>query len=687
MSKLKVYSSLDGGKPKLTLIQANDRMSVVGSLVIRVVVSATLLAGATVSVAEAFSDKDIEIAEAAWTKAEKGALEAAFEHAAKAEDPLVAKLFKWIWIVRPDQRPEFPDIAAFLEDNPGWPYQGLLRYRAEEAIPPELDTTALLQWFNRHPPEGAVGKMRLGEALLAAGRSRSGEAILKDAWITENFNADEERAFYDRHKDLLDNNDHIQRLDRLVWDERFNDARRMYRRVEKGYRNLTEARIILHARKNGVDAAISQVPKSLHNDPGLIYERIRWRRLKGLEDSARDLLLDAPKKPPHAEIWWRERHILARDALQKGFITEAYKLTSEHGIPSSESTAYSQAEWLSGWIALRFLHDADIALGHFTRMHASVSYPISLARGAYWSGRAAYDSGKPEMAREWFKKAAAYSTTYYGQLAATRIEPEAVFIPPSVERPGPDLASALESSELAQVATLLQDIEADTYVRPFLFALADSEDSAAWKMLAARFAVSIGRVDLAVAIARRSSLAGIDLYVEGFPVLWPPALPDTVDLPPVEIPLVLAVIRQESAFSAEARSSAGARGLMQLMPRTASRVANQLQLNHSRRKLIEDPDHNLVIGQTYLAKMLSDFEGSYVLAMCAYNAGPSRARSWVMQYGDPRDPTVDVVDWVEQIPFGETRNYVQRILEGLQVYRARMSAYPAPIQIDRDLKR
>ena len=662
-------------------------MSVVGSLIVRVVVTVMLVAGATMSVAEAFSEKDIEIAENAWKRAEKGALEEAFQSAAKAEDPLVAKLFKWIWIVRPDQRPEFSTIAPFIEENPDWPYRGLMLYRAEEAIPPDQDTTSLLQWFNRHPPTTSAGKTRLGETLLAAGRTRSGEAILKDAWINENFTAVEARAFHQRHKALLDKNDHIQRLDRLLWDGRFSDARRMYRRVDRAHQRLAEARIILHARKNGVDAAIGQVPKSLRNDPGLIYERVRWRRIKGLEDRARDLLQDAPKSPPYPELWWRERHILARDALQKGFISEAYKLASEHGVPTSESAAYSQAEWLSGWIALRYLHDADIALGHFTRMHASVSYPISLARGAYWSGRAASESGKPELAREWFEKAAAYSTTYYGQLAATRIKPEAAFVPPSAARPGPELVGTLESSELARISTLLQDIEADIYVRPFLFALADAEDSAAWKAIAARFAVSIGRVDLAVAIARRASLTGSELYAEGYPVLWPPSLPESVDLPPVEIPLVLAVIRQESAFSAEARSSAGARGLMQLMPRTASRVANQLRIRHSRRKLTEDPDHNLIIGQTYLAKMLDDFEGSYVLALCAYNAGPSRARSWVRQYGDPRDPTVDAVDWVEQIPFGETRNYVQRILEGLQVYRARMSAQPAPILLDRDLKR
>ena len=518
--------------------------------------------------------------------------------------------------------------------------------------------------------------------MLASGQVEAGRAALRAAWIDGNFTKRQERRFYRRYRKYLTRQDHIERLDRLIWRGRYWPARRMLWKVNSDWRALAEARLMLMRMEGNVDRAIERLPAALKDHSGLVYERLRWRRRKGL-DSAAELIDGAPTDPAHAEIWWRERSILARRALRKGHVSEAYRLVKEHGL--EEGPAFAEAEWLAGWIMLRFLNEHATAFLHFKAMFTSVAYPISRARGAYWAARAAEEAGKVKLANLWYRSAARYSTAYYGQLAAARLAPGSTIKLASEPQPSPEEVDAFAKQELVRAVEILDTLGERERLRPFILRLSELRETMGWQKLTADLARAHHRPDLAIAVAKKASRAGRELIMAGYPTMTLPPL--RLGKPRLEVPLVLAVVRQESAFRPEAQSGAGARGLMQLLPRTARNVAKELKIKYARGQLTADPQLNLKLGQAYLANLLSAFEGSYVLALAAYNAGPARARRWMRMHGNPRDEAVDAIDWIEMIPIEETRNYIQRVMEGVQVYRGRLNGMELALNLERDLKR
>jgi soluble lytic murein transglycosylase len=595
-------------------------------------------------------------------------------------DDTMARIIYWMDLTRRGSRASFGDISRFMVENPDWPGRALLRRRAEEAMTGKLPPHEALAWFEKHPPVSSDGRARFGAALLGQGDKEKGRAVLKQAWIQGNFTKAREKQFYKSHRKLLTYSDHVRRLDRLLWEGRYWSSRRMMWKVKGADRALAEARFLLRHMLGNVDRAISKVPDELRGDPGLVYERLRWRRRKGRDKSALEILEAAPESPPYLEKWWTERAILARRALDKGNITTAYLLAREHGLEAGAD--YSEAEWLAGWIALSFLGYEDVAIGHFTAMFKAVKYPISRARGAYWTARAAEASGKAELAELWYRVASSFPIAFYGQLAVAHLKPVSVLKLP----PPPAIDAALETAfnahELTRAVRLLGELGENVRLDPFVKALAGLHDKPGWRSLAASLAQDYGRADLGIWVAKGLSRDGRELMGAGYPALKPVA-----DKSTVEVPLTLAVIRQESAFDPGALSWAGARGLMQLLPRTARKVAKKHGIPYSRRRLTQDPDYNILLGRALLGDLLDEFEGSYVLALAAYNAGPSRARRWIRNNGDPRESSIDVIDWIEMIPFYETRNYVQRILENLQVYRQRLAQTEVAMTLESDLRR
>ena len=476
-------------------------------------------------------------------------------------------------------------------------------------------------------------------------------------------------------------------MDRLLWEGRYWPAQRMLHKVNPRYLALSVARLRLMRMQRNVDGAIAKVPAELRDHPGLVYERLRWRRRKGL-DTALEFLADTALGRVHPEKWWTERAILARRTLGKGHISEAYRVAKNHHLRPEAGLAFAEAEWLAGWIALQFLTDHEVALDHFTTMFAAVKFPLSRARGAYWAARAAEAEGKTKLAERWHRMAARYSTTYYGQLAASRLAPGNPFLwlPPD---PQPAIAQieAFDAHELVRVVRVLRPDRPEgalAAVRPQprrlrRVALVAGPDGVAG---AAPWAPGPGHLG-----GQKERPCGPRPDRGGYPTPNVPVLVNGARKPGPELPLVLAVIRQESAFRPEAISRAGARGLMQLLPSTARTVAKALKMRFSYRRLTAEPDFNMKLGQAYLGKLLEDFDGSYVLALAAYNAGPVRARKWLRANGDPRQSLTDAIDWVELIPIDETRNYVQRVMEGLQVYRGRLNGARAAITLERDLSR
>lgn len=653
----------------------------------------TLVLGAVAAPLSAAADMlataDAKQAKAAFKAMDKNDWRRVPRYEKRIKDPLAKKLIRWFRYTRPGTRASFPELARFVTENPDWPKPGRLLRRTEEAITFNSAPDAVLDWFAAHPPVSTEGKVRLGEALLKAGQIEKARVVLRDAWVNGSFGKGQEKNFYRRHRKLLTYGDNVERLDRLLWEGRNGPSRRMLWKVRGVHRLLGEARWLLRQRRGNVDKAIARIPKEARNDPGLVYERVRWRRRKGKTKSATELLLSWDGDMGEPTRWWTERSILARKALAGGHVTEAYRMVSAHGLRPG-GAEYAEAEWLAGWIKLRFLRDKAEALQHFQKMFQAVRYPISRSRGAYWAGRAAEALGHQDWAYLWYRTAAHHPTTYYGQLAIARLAPgQKLALPPEPE-PNPNEIAAFVGDELVRASRMLAELGQNDRLRPFIRELAEHGEDPGWKVLTAKLARRLGRVDLAISTAKRAGLDGRVYAEAGYPV---PALPRIkarkarAAAKRVEEPLVLSMIRQESLFHDKAKSRAGARGLMQLMPKTAYRVSKRLGLKYSKRRLTENPAYNLTLGQAYLAEMLEEFNGSYVLAIAAYNAGPSRARAWVRANGDPRDDEVEVVDWVEMIPFSETRDYVQRVLENLQVYRHRLTEAETVVALESDLKR
>ncbi len=427
------------------------------------------------------------------------------------------------------------------------------------------------------------------------------------------------------------------------------------------------------------DAALAKVPAALRNDPGLVFDQVHWLRHADANEAAAQLLIAQPDNPVRPADWAGERQIVARCLLALGNADLAYKVVHQNSL--SEGSAYSEAEFLSGYIALRFLKNPTLAFEHFSRVLARVTTPGGKARAAYWSARAADAGGKSELAAKWYAAGAEHMATFYGQLAAHQLGNDAPPHPQPEPRPSAAELAEFNALELVQAADLFAASGDRDHVKVFLLQEADLAKKPIDFAMIATFAEHHGRIDVAIAVARRSIDAGMPLMIHGYPVT---TLPDGGT---AERALLLAIVRTESAFDQEAVSPVGARGLMQLMPGTAAMIARQASLSYSPERLTSDGVYNLTLGRAYIEQLLQDFGGSYALAIAGYNAGPGRIRQWLHDYGDPRGKGIDMVDWIEAIPIYETRLYTQRVLESLQMYRGQDTANAAAFSLAADLAR
>ena len=586
--------------------------------------------------------------------------------ASGARDPLLRAYVEWRTL-RDGPQQSFGTYGDFLQRHPTWPDATRLQARAEAIIEGGVGPEAVIRFFKGRTPRTENGRMALLDALYLAGGGPEAQALVRAIWVEDDLSAGEEEEFLSRHARRLGSPDHEARLDRLLWDGRIGDAIRMLPRVSADAQAVAEARIALQTNTRGVDAALARVPAQVVADPGLAYDRIRWHKKRGNQGAIEAILLQqvlaAPAKPGP---WWSERAGAARDAMDLGDYGRAYRIASAHGL--TEGTEFAEAEWLSGWLALRFLNDPSRALRHFERFSEKVATPISRARGAYWAGRAMAAAGDRAGAALWFGRAATHGTAFYGQLAAGELGQRVGFAAAAMNPPDERARAAFRRDEVARMAEELCAVGAGGEAAPFLRQLgaAAGSDSAGLELvydLARRCA----RPDLVVVVAKAAVMNGAEA-LPTFPV------PDVASMLSPSVgraspAAILAVARQESQFDPKAVSRAGARGLMQLMPTTGREVARRLGLPFDLEALNDDPDFNVQLGSWYLGRQLDRYGGALALAAAAYNAGAGRVDEWLSRYGDPRGRSVHVlVDWIELIPFSETRNYVQRVLEGETVY-------------------
>ena len=618
---------------------------------------------------------DVILGEAQW-RAFRAALDAASRgkwkqaagSAERAKHPLASAVIDWRRLQSLDADISFAEIESFLKVHPDWPDRSTLVRRAEELMPATYPDRAARAWFARFPPLTGPGKQRLAEVLVADGEADAGRRLLHEAWIEGDFPEDLERRFLKRHRKALGAEDHNRRLNRLLWDERRGAAQRLLRHAGKAERRLAEARLRLMGRKRGVDRAIRQVPRDLRSHPGLAFERVRWRRLKGKDAGARELLLDPPAELGRPGKWWFEQSYQIREAIKRGLFDEAYAIASRHG--QTADGPFSEAEWLAGWLALRFLNRPKDASRHFQAMYERVRFPISRARAAYWSGRAAEASGDGSLAAEWFRRAAGHPTTFYGQLAGKVVSVDSR-LPDAEPAIAPEERERFEARTLVQAVRILGEAGDFETMRTFVTHLSRGARTPGEHLLVSRLGLAYGAPHISVAAAKRAWRNGVPLVAEAWPLAFGRDDLDRVSGAP-ELALLLGLARQESELDPQAVSRSGAMGLMQLMPATARQVSRKLGLAYSRSRLRTDRGYNIALGSTYLAELLETFRGDRTLALAAYNAGPNRVREWLRTYGDPRSDRVDPVDWIELVPFAETRNYIQRVLESAAVYRHRL---------------
>jgi soluble lytic murein transglycosylase len=573
------------------------------------------------------------------------------------------------------------EYEDFLQRRPDWPGLPLLREKGEEAVARSTDPARVIAWFDAGPPETGKGAIAYVSALLAAGRAADAETEAMRAWPTLPFAPEEEQALIDLAPEAV-SFVHELRLENLLWEGRRSEAERMLKRVPEDLRALARARLALQAQSKGVTGLIEAVPKAKTSDAGLAYDRFIWRMKKDLYDEATELILERSKSAEslgRPEAWAERRAILARYLMRNGRAKEAYRVAAHHHLqPDSGASAYADLEFLSGFIALRRLNDPETALKHFKHLLAGVSTPISLARAQYWIGRAEEAAGQDGSAS--YKAAAKHQTAFYGLLAAERLGlslDERLLAKPKT----PDWRGAgyTKSSVLAASQLLLKAGDR-TLAKRFLLHLAESQDETGLAQMA-DMTLDWGEPHLAVLIAKQAAERGLILPHAYYPV--PDFVPDGLQ---VSRALALSISRRESEFDPAARSSADARGLMQVLPGTAKHMADKLGKPFDAAKLLTDPAYNVTMGSAYLAEMVEKFGPSIALVASGYNAGPRRPERWMTEFGDPRRPDVDVVDWIETIPFAETRTYVMRVAEGVVIYRAKLKGAVGPVRITEELK-
>lgn len=575
---------------------------------------------------------------------------------------------KWKYLRDPASgTASFDEGYSFLTRHKGWPQENVLRLRTEQAaLFEQPDRPVMLKFCAEYPPISGRGMLACAQAGAADAATRAD--WVSRAWKQGDFGETEERNILATYRFTA--KQHEERIDRLLFEGKLPQAQRMLPRITPAQRLLAEARIALITNAKNASAKVYSVPSALKEHPGLTFNRMQWRARHGQEEGVRELLLNGPANPPYADLWWPRRAQAVREAVEDGRYSQAITMLKKAGSLNPENNA--DALFLKGWILTEFLGDARTGYKDFYKLYGDVQTPVSKSRAAYWAGRAAQKNGNADIARDWFEKGAEFPTVFYGQLAAAELGTRRLPLPSS---PG---AGSVANEELAKTAMWLASKGDVVMANLFLTTLADQSDASQVAALAKR-TLANENIHGAVKVAKQAIRKNIILAEAGWPVFTVPKQS------PIEPALALSIARQESEFNHKARSHADARGLMQVLPGTANHTAKRNGLPYDARHLYE-PQPNMVIGTTYLGGLIDGWDGSYILAIASYNAGPGNIRKWVARFGHPPRDVAGAINWIEKIPFAETRNYVQRVLENLQVYRVRMDR-DAPLGIRKDLTR
>jgi len=604
----------------------------------------------------------------------------ALKSSIKVKDREFRNLITWMHLKTTRNGASFTEYKKFIEQNEDYPRINRIRYLAEEKIYlRNISPTSVINWFEKYPPLGGLGKIKLAEAYLEQGKTEKVKELIKEGWITASIRKNDLGYYRAKFKKFINSDDHIKRADYLAWERKYWDLKRMLKYLPNDQRALYNARQILMSNSYGVDNAISKVPQYLKEDPGLEFDRLRWRNRRGRLDGSLEILyrnsLKTENQMVRPDKWWEQRESVVRNLIYKKRYKTAYKISSEHALSAGPS--FAEAEWLSGWIALTFLNSPEYAINHFQNFYNNVGYPISLARGAFWLGTSYELLNEAELSKQFFEEAAKFPMTYYGQLAFNKINPGGNFELKDQSFFDKEYEKEFKKNKLIKHLILLKELNATQLGKDIFKHLADLNVDKGSEVLAADLATSLERYDFAIQISKKASYEKRFYNKYNYPIIVTPKEINNKTMPKSEV--ILAIIRQESEFDKSANSWAGARGMMQLMKYTAKVVAKQAKLPYSISGLTKDPEYNIKLGSYYFNSLIEDYNGIYPFAIAAYNAGPNRVKTWRRVNGDPSKGQISYINWIEQIRFKETRNYVQRVLENINVYKYILNKEPVKI--------
>jgi soluble lytic murein transglycosylase len=614
-------------------------------------------------------------------------------------DPIGRQLVDW-YLYR-SGKAAAREIRAFLDTNPAWPEHLHLNQRAEEALFSVNNAREIKSYFASREPQTGAGIAALASASLADGDVERAKAFASKAWRSFDMPSYLETRFLEQFKKLLTDADHKARLDRLLledsrWEKDRNDRAQPVRRVlpllSEPERKKAEARLAIYLRspqgEQQLAALSTDAGTQTDKDWGLAFQRVQLLRRSGKFEQAWQILLAAPKNPgaiTNPDAWWEERRLGAYAALKAGKPRVAYDLVRDPG-PLTVNPG-KDAAFLAGWIALRFLNDPKTALTHFRALEKLADGPLSTAKAAYWLGRTSEALGQADEAQKRYRAAANYYDTFHGQLARLKLDVKAQALPIALPAsPSAEERSRFNGLDAVKAVVIARRSGLDISISRAFFAHLRSHLHSEGEMaMLAHLAEALGDTQSALRIGKAGIARGFNLAYYAYPVT---SMPQYSPLRPLPEPaFLLAIARQESEFDPATFSGAGARGILQVMPVTARHVCRDYKLKCQIDRLMTDQSYNAMMGSAYIADRMDEFGGSYVLTLAGYNAGPGRARQWIHEFGDPREAKVDAIDWIHRIPIEETREYVQKVLANIQVYRARLGEDATALRLNADLKR
>ena len=604
----------------------------------------------------------------------------------RLNDPVAKDTLRWIQATN-DKNVSISNLEYVHKSLSDWPRMVRVRAEAERRMFDKSWTSKrVFDWFTGQvEPVSGEGRAALARAYFAKGDQANGDKYLRLAWRESRLTRDRQKTLFGLYRKRLTEDDHAARADHLIWSgyRHYDKARALLQHMSREDRALMNARMTLNRNSSGMDAAVNAVPKSSLADAGLVYERARWRRRKKSKEYALPVYMSA-RTAPESELgkkaMWKEKKLMAYWSISEKNYKEAYQLSLHHGF--ERGTQFAEAEFLAGWLALTGMQEPDRALRHFTRLRDGVGSPISLSRAHYWIGRA-HEAAQDGQANQSYRLAAQYPNTYYGMLAGLEVDGSShrVSLPP-------EFILDLDKSEFAsdnrvRALHLLGEAGEQHYFSQMSYHLDDEVDSLSKLSLLSELAEDYGFMRPSLRAAKQAGRFQSMLTESGYPMV---TSIDALPKQKFEEAFVYAIARQESEFATNAVSSAKAYGMMQMINGTAKATARKHRIKYDLNRLSTDGDYAAKMGALHLNDLLDRWDGSYILAAVSYNAGPHRAKTWIKTYGDPRSGDVDAIDWVEKIPFSETRNYVMRVMENMQVYRARLDNDSTANRLEQDLR-